>query len=314
MKRTLSVLTAGLLLSAALDACTAHAEQVSPPAEAASESALQAVASSPVPAGLTDIATEAENTAAAQNALTEASARQKALALAGLKEADVSGLYSALKTENGTDCYKVGFSLSASKTEYEYHFRASDGVLLHAEYELECSAPAGNAALREEDAKQRALELTGLNAEDVSFTRCRLENDHSLLTWELHFRSAAAGYQYELELSAVDGALMSSEQDLLLSADVAAASTATVSLNISADAAKKTALHRVPGATADCVRKCSLETEDGRLVYEIELNCSGVEYECVLDASTGQVLEWEGETSHHSTSHHSTSHHSTSHH
>ncbi|MGN0707779.1 MAG: PepSY domain-containing protein [Faecalibacterium sp.] len=300
MKRILPLLISGLLLAGSLSACTAQAVQTSAISETTVQSAVppseQISTQSAVPVQKPTAGPETENTAAQSKPLDEASARQKALALAGLQETDITGLRSKLKTEDGTDLYEIKFTDPAANAEYEYCFRVPDGVLLNAEYEREGKAPSGNAALREEDAKQRALELTGLKAENVSFTRCKLENDYGLLSWELHFHSSSAGYRYELELSAVDGSVLNGEQELMLSADVAAASTATVSLNVSADAAKKTALDRVPGAGADSIRKCNLENEDGRLVYEIELEYNGTQYECVLDASTGKVLEWEIET------------------
>ena len=46
----------------------------------------------------------------------------------------------------------------------------------------------------------------------------------------------------------------------------------------------------VPGAQA-MVKKCQLDYEHGRQVYEIEFYCNGMEFEYDIDANTGAVLK-----------------------
>ena len=52
---------------------------------------------------------------------------------------------------------------------------------------------------------------------------------------------------------------------------------------------------RVSGASASVVRLHRVR-DDGRLVYEGELIYNGTEYEFKIDATTGDVLDWEYES------------------
>ena len=54
-----------------------------------------------------------------------------------------------------------------------------------------------------------------------------------------------------------------------------------------------TAIAAVDGATAESVEEVTLTIEDGFLVYEIELDADGEEWEVLIDAGDGRVLEAE---------------------
>jgi len=52
-------------------------------------------------------------------------------------------------------------------------------------------------------------------------------------------------------------------------------------------------LKRVKGATAEHITSLGLDYDDGRWVYEGELEYKGVEYEFEIDGQNGNILEWE---------------------
>lgn len=61
------------------------------------------------------------------------------------------------------------------------------------------------------------------------------------------------------------------------------------SANISFEEAERIALEAVPGAKIESIER---ETEWGRLVYEVELlDQRGVEWDVVIDAADGKILE-----------------------
>ena len=185
----------------------------------------------------------------------------------------------------------------ASSAAYEYTFRISDAALLKAEYDYKGAPSTGGATLHEADAKRQALQLAGVAGKDVTYTRCKLEKDDGVLLYELKFYTSAAKYEYEL--AAADGLLLHSEYELCAtpaSNSAADGSASATTLNLSADRARQIALEQVPGATASDIRKCTLESDDGQLVYEIELVYNHMEYECKLSAATGQLLEWDSES------------------
>ena len=39
--------------------------------------------------------------------------------------------------------------------------------------------------------------------------------------------------------------------------------------------------------------KCQLDRDDGRTIYEVELRNGRMEYDCDIDAVSGQILKWE---------------------
>lgn len=61
---------------------------------------------------------------------------------------------------------------------------------------------------------------------------------------------------------------------------------------ISMEKAKQIALDKVPGAS---VKKIELDTDDGRTIYEGELQKGNMEYDFEIDASTGAILKWESD-------------------
>ncbi|MGI6766728.1 MAG: PepSY domain-containing protein [Lentihominibacter sp.] len=63
--------------------------------------------------------------------------------------------------------------------------------------------------------------------------------------------------------------------------------------SISMDEAINIALARVPGATRSNLLHIEKDNDDGRISYEGEIYYNGVEYEFKIDASNGNILEWE---------------------
>ena len=62
---------------------------------------------------------------------------------------------------------------------------------------------------------------------------------------------------------------------------------------ISPEKAAEIALEKVPGATKDDVYKLVLDVDDGRTVYEGEIYYEQQEYEFEIDATSGEILEFE---------------------
>lgn len=71
--------------------------------------------------------------------------------------------------------------------------------------------------------------------------------------------------------------------------------TGTGASNISKDEATQIALDRVKGAKTSDVRIHS-EWDDGREIYEGSIVYKGKEYDFEIDATNGEILEWEEES------------------
>lgn len=94
------------------------------------------------------------------------------------------------------------------------------------------------------------------------------------------------GYEYEFEINASTGKFIKWEQDW---DDDHHGSTSGL---ISAEKAEKAVLNKLPGAT---IRSMELDEDDGYYCYEGEAYKNGVEYEFVIDAYSGKILEWDQE-------------------
>ena len=124
--------------------------------------------------------------------------------------------------------------------------------------------------------------------------------------------------EYDYEISAADGNILSSNVDIdehyaalnnsQGTADQNAASgqgnaasgqgnTGAVQGNTAAvtqDQAVQTALAKVPGATEQNIR-IQLDYDDGVQRYEGDIIYNNMEYDFAIDANTGEVIEWSEE-------------------
>lgn len=76
----------------------------------------------------------------------------------------------------------------------------------------------------------------------------------------------------------------------------AAQTTAPAQALIGDAKAKQIALQRVSGAKETDIIKFKLDYDDGRQQYEVEIIYNGMEYDCDIDAVSGEVLSWSEES------------------
>lgn len=138
------------------------------------------------------------------------------------------------------------------------------------------------AALTLEEAKTIALTDADYGADEVTFTKAKLDNDDGRQVYDVEFRlSTGAAYDYEIDAST--GAILSIDYDGVIDSTGAA---------VTIEEAQALALSRVAGATESDLR-IEQEYDDGRLQYEGTIIYNGVEYDFEIDASTGTILNWE---------------------
>ena len=99
------------------------------------------------------------------------------------------------------------------------------------------------------------------------------------------------GYEYEFEINASTGKFIKWEQDWDDDHHDDDHHGSTSGL-ISAEKAEQAVLNKLPGAT---IRSLELDEDDGYYCYEGEAYKNGVEYEFVIDAYSGKILEWDQE-------------------
>ena len=151
--------------------------------------------------------------------------------------------------------------------------------------------PQQSASITEEQAKEIAANHAGVAVADLTFHSVSLEEDDGRRVYDVEFYSGSTEYDYEID--AATGDILSYDNDVENFSIPQQQGTATGSY-IGEDAAKAAALQRA-GLTEDQVRweKCELDEDDGRFSYELEFSSGQHEYECEVEAFTGEILNFE---------------------
>ena len=210
-------------------------------------------------------------------AALEAAARYAGLTTADITDADVDP-----ELDENPAHYEVEFQVPG-KGDLEYKVEAYTGQVLTGQADVTPSVPAaGDVGL--EAAKSAALKHAGLSS--ATFTKAERDYDDGRLEYELEFHTDSAAY--EVTVDAATGRVLDYEKENLRSS--------TGSTDIGAQAAKSAAL-RHAGLSEGQVQQLQVEwdNEHGRAVYEVEFKSGGMEYEYVIDAATGSVLEHQAE-------------------
>ncbi len=261
----------------------------------------------------------AASTIAETTSIGEAAAQNFAFADAGVDPAAAYVDRTEFDFERGQFVYEVEFI--AEGTEYEYWIKASDGTVVKKESKLlsnasQAAAAAGqtgdkNGQITLEEAQAAALADAGLTAEDVTFTKGKLDYDDGVAYYDVEFVCDNAEFEYEI--NAATGAVYSKSKETFSAAagngaqngaqngqttadDTQAAqntqTAGTASDQITLEAAQSAALADAGLSAADVTfTKGELDYDDGVLIYEIEFCCSGTEYEYEINAKTGAVCK-----------------------
>ena len=163
-----------------------------------------------------------------------------------------------------------------------------------AEQPITGQQPQQSASITEEQAKEIAASHAGVAVADLTFHSVSLEEDDGRRVYDVEFYSGSTEYDYEID--AATGDILSYDNDVenfSIPQQQSTQGTATGSY-IGEDAAKAAALQRA-GLTEDQVRweKCELDEDDGRFSYELEFSSGQHEYECEVEAFTGEILNFE---------------------
>ena len=219
--------------------------------------------------------------------------------------------------EHGRMVYDIEFSGSDSTNggyiEYDYHIDAENGEILKYDFEHDDdhhATPApGSEYITSEEAIAFALERAGLARNQVTNLKAEFETEHGIALYEVEFD--ANGYEYEIEVNAADGSILKFDRDYDDDHNhgghhddhnygghhenpTAAPTQAPSESYIGTERAKQIAFNRA-GVSASQVKnlKVELDTDDGRVIYEIEFDANGYEYDVDVDAVNGNVVDFD---------------------
>lgn len=200
---------------------------------------------------------------------------------------DANGNQVPLFTCEGTTYAPIRAICEAIGLSVDYDAASNTAVIKTPEKPAQSAGPgAAEEYITADRAKEIALAHAGAAA-GADFIRTELDFDGGRWEYEVEFYAGSTEYDYEID--AVTGEILSFDHDVEGFQIPSAGGTADG--YITADRAKEIALARAPGDST--VVKCKLDFDDGRAVYELELRSGRVEYECEIDAVTGAVLSWE---------------------
>lgn len=177
-----------------------------------------------------------------------------------------------------------------------------------AETEQASSTEQETTMITAEDAKKIALQHADLVEEEVTFSKCELDEDFDGPNYDVEFHTEDL-LEYDYEIDAFTGeilgydwdgddtlfgdAMEEATSDAASDEDIANNSHNPTNTIISEDDARKIALEQVSGATDEHIREFDRDYDDGRLKYEIEIFFEDKEYTFDIDARDGAILERE---------------------
>ncbi len=177
-----------------------------------------------------------------------------------------------------------------------------------AETEQASSTEQENTMITAEDAKTIALQHADLVEEEVTFSKCELDEDFDGPNYDVEFHTEDR-LEYDYEIDAFTGEILGYDwdgddtlfaegmeeatSDVASNEDIANNSHNPTNTIISEEDARKIALEQVSGATDEHIREFDRDYDDGRLKYEIEILFEDKEYTFDIDARDGAILERE---------------------
>lgn len=162
--------------------------------------------------------------------------------------------------------------------------------------ETQTSQTQTTDGITEDEAKAIALADAGVEESELVGVYITRDYDDGREVYDVEFYTGSAEYDYEIAVS--DGTIL--EMDFEAEYNFASSLSGSSSFSegsaslLSQDEAAAIALERVSGATTSNLM-IYYEIDDGRATYEGKIIYNGREYEFEIDASTGDVLEWEEE-------------------
>lgn len=232
----------------------------------------------------------------------EDAAKAAALSHAGVSEGDTSYCNAWLEWDDGRpECYEVEFMAGSTRYEYEIaltsptvwkaekkNLGSSGGSASNAGSSGGSSGAASGSDVGESGAKAAAFAHAGVSEGDVSGLTVKRDYDDGRLEYEIEFWVGQTEYDYTI--SGSSGTVLDSDTEYHGGASAGGGSASDIG-----ESAARSAAFAHAGVSESQVSqlKTDRDYDDGRLEYEVEFKAGGMEYEYVIDGSSGTVLSWE---------------------
>lgn len=221
-------------------------------------------------------------------------AKSKALDDAKVKTSNATFTEQKLDTDDGIAVYEIGF-YTADK-EYDYEINAITGDI-HKKSSQTINSYQSDTQNKDEkisldSAKKKALSDAGVKANEVTFTKQKLDWDDGISIYEIEFYTSSKEYDYEI--NANTGAIHEKSIEPLQTSQ--RPQKENNNSYISIEKVKSLALsHAGFSANEVYLSKNKFENDDDIMVYEIEFIKDNIEYEYTIHAVSGKILEFDYE-------------------
>lgn len=133
----------------------------------------------------------------ASGQITFDEAKDIALKHAGVSESEA--VFTKTKQERDDGISKYDIEFIADNVEYDYEINAADGSILESSAEkLKQAKPSASGQITLDEAKAIALEHAGFTADQVRFTKSKLDRDDGTDEYEIEFKANGAEYEYKI--------------------------------------------------------------------------------------------------------------------
>jgi len=159
------------------------------------------------------------------------------------------------------------------------------------------SATMVNGGITEREAKSIAAGDAGVTEEQIQYIMVKQDWDDGRARYEVEF--TAAGVEYDYELDASDGRILSADSEVIdkgyRASQGSAGTSQTTPGGVSIETAKQTVMDRIPGIDAGNIY-IHPDYDDGISLYEGEAYYAEVKYEFEINAENGNIISWEAES------------------
>ena len=161
-----------------------------------------------------------------------------------------------------------------------------------------------NGGITEQEAKNIATGNAGVTEEQIQYITVKQDWDDGRARYEVEF--TAAGVEYDYELDASDGRILSADSEVIdkgyrasqngtTGTQNATGTSQTTPGGVSIETAKQTVMDRIPGIDAGNIY-IHPDYDDGISLYEGEAYYAEVKYEFEINAENGTIISWEAES------------------
>lgn len=224
-------------------------------------------------------------------------AKEAAFSDAGVTVDDVTNIRVEFDFDDGKYLYEVEFRVGTVK--YEYDIDATTGEIYKKDVdEKTCvvTQPEGVEFITADEAIAIAIANAGLDAEGVTVTKATLDFEKGAYVYEVEFEIDEVEYEYEV--NAITGAIIKTECEGGYRHQNGGGSQGGNGFHggryIGAEEAKRIATAHA-GVTDAVFEKAELSMGHGVVVYEVEFEADGYEYEYVIDANDGRIIKQDKE-------------------